>query len=470
MISQSSSRRSFLKQFSLGSGSLFLSPICQQLAAEAEADTKFPQRFVFLVKSSGLTPEAITPDALKGKKPEGAAPLKISLKDQKLPDSLKALDPFKDQLGIVQGFSGKMCLQGHTSYFGAMGVHASPNENSSGNPLRATIDTRLSSRYPSPFGHIGLALRGRAVGGAGDPLPNGNIYPGLSALGPGRELPFQASPDQAYDQLFGSALGSAQGRARYDLETGMLDFLGDDIKRLRKQIPSSEKEKLGHYLLAFEDLQERRKQLAKMKDQIREGAPVLTERYSSDLGIDRLESHFILAASSLITGLTRGVTIRMDNLEHVYRGIGLTEQNVHAIGHGTGSNGKSSMECRDIIRKYHIKLIAQLAEQLRSVPEGDGTMLDNTLIVYLSDAGEAHHGTLSEWPFLTVGGSGGKLSLPGNYFRMPEYGAVGHKTIGNFYTSILNAYGDDTLHFGDPDFTLEREGLPQRGPVASLIS
>lgn len=471
MNSQSTSRRAFLKQFSLGSGGAFLAPLLGQLAAEAGGTaTAFPQRFVFLVKSSGLTPKAITPESLHGKTSTGSSPLRVPLKGVTLPDSLRALEPHKDQLAIVQGFSGKMCLAGHTSYFGAMGVHASPSETASGRPLRATIDTRLSSRQSSPFGHVGLALRGRAVGGAGDPIPQGTLYPGLSALAPGRELPYQASPDQAFDQLFGSAVGSQKGRERYNLETGMLDFLSEDIKQLRRRVPGSEQEKLNHYLLAFEDLQERRKKLLTMSEDIRSGAPKLTDKYSSQLGIDRLASHFELAASCLITGLSNGVTIRMDNLEHVYTGLGLTEQNVHAIGHGTGSNGKSAEECRDVIRAYHIGLMAGLAKKLRSIPEGNGTMLDNTMIVYLSDAGEAHHGALHEWPFLIVGGCGGRLTLPGNFIRMPDYGKSGHGTIGNLYTSILNAYGDPIEHFGDPDFTLEREGLPQHGAIASLMS
>ena len=105
----------------------------------------------------------------------------------------------------------------------------------------------------------------------------------------------------------------------------------------------------------------------------------MTDKFTSKRGIDRLESHFVLAASCLIAGLSHGVTIRMDNLEHVYAGLGLTEQNVHAIGHGTGSNGRSADECRDVIRAYHIKLIAGLAAKLRSIPEGGGTMLDNTM-------------------------------------------------------------------------------------------
>ena len=97
----------------------------------------------------------------------------------------------------------------------------------------------------------------------------------------------------------------------------MLDFLSDDIKQLRKKVPSAEQDKLSHYLLAFEELQERRKKLLTMSKAIRNGAPKLTEKFSSQLGIDRLASHFELAASCLITGLSNGVTIRMDNLEHV---------------------------------------------------------------------------------------------------------------------------------------------------------
>ena len=465
------SRRNFIKGISLGSGGVLLAPLLRQLSAEAAgAPEVFPQRFVFLVKSSGLTPAAITPSSLLKKRLGSGSYFRAALRDHSLPKSLQALESFKEQVGIVQGFSGKMCLAGHTSYFGAMGVHSSPSETSSGNPLRATIDTRLSSRYPSPFGHVGLALRGRAVGGAGDPIPEGTIYPGISALAAGRELPFQASPDQAYDQLFGFATGSGEGRKRYALESGMLDFLSEDIRRLRREVPAAEQDKLNHYLTGFEELQERRAKLVAMRDTIRQSAPELTETYESDLGIDRLESHFTLAASCLIAGLSHGITIRLDNLEHVYTGLGLSEQNVHAIGHGTGSNGKTSEECRDTIRSYHIKLMAGLAAKLRSIPEGDGTMLDNTMIVYMSDAGEAHHGALHEWPFLIVGGCGGRLSIPGHYIRMPEYGQVGHRTIGNLYTSILNAYGDPVGHFGDLDFELEREGLPQRGPVDSLMS
>ena len=115
MNPQFTSRRAFLKQFSFGGSGILLSPLLGQLAATADGITSaFPQRFVFLVKSSGLTPKAITPELLRGKKATGSNPLRVSLKEVALPDSLRALESFKDQLAIVQGFSGKMCLAGHT--------------------------------------------------------------------------------------------------------------------------------------------------------------------------------------------------------------------------------------------------------------------------------------------------------------------------------------------------------------------
>jgi hypothetical protein len=465
-LSMNNSRRHFLRGLT-GTGAILLGPIANCLWATAEGSTKaMPQRFVFLLKSSGLTPDAITPPSLKSAIADQSRLHRIALKDHALPKSLRALEPFKEQVGIVRGFSGKMCLAGHTAWFGALGVHGSPSENSGGTPIRATLDTRLSARHPSPFKHIALALRGSAVGGG----MRGTLYPGLSAWGPGREVPYQGDPDQAYHQLFGSAMASQEKRLSYDLESDMFDFLSADITRLQSNVPGSEKDKLEHYLKAFEDLQTRRNKLARMKDVIQRGAPELTDKYHSEVGVDRLESHFILAASSLISGLTHGVTIRMDGLEHIYSGLGITEQNVHAIGHETGSNGRTSLECRDLIREYHIKLIAKLAKKLQNVPEGDGTMLDNTMIIYMSDAAEAHHGSGIEWPYVIVGGCGGKLRIPGHYIQAPGYHQDGHRTIGNFYTSILNAYGDPVEHYGNLDITLEKRGISQRGPVSDLLA
>ena len=97
-------------------------------------------------------------------------------------------------------------------------------------------------------------------------------------------------------------------------------------------------------------------------------------------------------------------------------------------------------------------------------------VFDNTMIIYMSPAGNKHHGTLEDWPFVTIGGCSGKLNLPGRYYQFPYYGKNGHKTIGNWWTSVLNAYGDPVEHYGDFDPGLMKGGLDQKGPIADFIA
>ena len=463
------SRRSFLQGLSLGAGTAVLSPLVRQMTAQADGvDRKqFPQRFVFVVKASGIIPERIEPETLKPKLGDKSAFINESLAGHALPAELAPLEKFKDQLAIVQGLSGKMCRGGHSSWFGAMGVYKTGGEHNSGTILRATVDSELARLFPAPFTHIGLALRGKVMGKDSE----GTLYPGLSAIGPNRELPFQASPDVAYQQLFGSAIANSdQARTRYQLQGNLLDFMVGDIKKLNTSLPTTEREKLGHYLNAFEELQVRRERLASMGDQIRTAAPEMDNRFTSKSPIQRQSAHLDLTAAALISGLTNVVTMRLDNISVTYTGLGLSDKSVHGIGHGETCNGKTPEEARDIIRLHHMTLLADLAAKLKAVPEGDGTMLDNTTIIYLSDSGNEHHGNLNEWPYLVIGGGGDRLKIAGRYIRYPEYGADGHRTIGNWWTTLLNAYGNPIPHFGNLDLDMKKNGVPQTGALSELMA
>lgn len=458
-------RRTFLKGLTLGSGATVLSPMLSQLAAESPSG--FPQRFVFIVKSSGIIADRIEPDFIRPRLEDKNQFINESLAGQQLPKTLQPLEPFKDQLAIVQGLSGKMCKGGHSSWFGAMGVYKTGGEHSSGSILRATADAELAKLFPSPFNHVGLALRGKVMGKETE----GTLYPGISAVGPGRELPFQASPDIAHDQLFGSAMANSDlARKRKGLQGKLLDFMVDDIKKLERTLPGAEREKMDHYLHAFEELQVRREQLATMGDEIRKTAPELDERFTSDTPEHRQAAHLDLTAAALISGITNVVTMRLDNISVNYPTLGLTERNVHGIGHRETCNGKTPEEARDLIREHHLKLVADLAAKLKAVPEGDGTMLDNTTIFYFSDAGNEHHASLAEWPYLIIGGSGGRMRLAGRYLRFPQYGADGHKTVGNWWTTWLNAFGNPIEHYGNLDLVLKKNGVPQTGPIAEILT
>ncbi len=462
-------RRSFLKGLALGSGGTVLGPMLGQMGLQAAGVDRrgFPQRFVFVVKSSGVIPGRLVPETLKADLTDRKRFINASLAAHRLPETLAPLEPFKDRLAVVQGLSGKMCKGGHSSWFGALGVYKTGGEHESGVILRATVDAEMAKLFPAPFNHVGLALRGKVMGNETE----GTLYPGISASGAGRELPFQASPDIAYQQLFGSAIMHGDGaKKRRGLESKLLDFMADDIRKLNRTLPGAEREKMGHYLNAFEELQARREKLAAMEAAIRASAPPFDEqKLVSEIPEIRQAAHCDLAAAALISGITNVITLRLDNISVTYAGLGLSDKNVHGIGHGEVCNGKTPEQARDIIRVHHMKLLADLAGKLEAVPEGDGTMLDNTTIIYLSDAGNEHHGNLEEWPYIVLGGSGGRMRIAGRYIRYPEYGADGHMTIGNWWTTWLNAFGNPVGHYGNFDLNLQKSGLPQKGALTELM-
>ncbi len=481
-------RRDVLRNLSLGASGAAISPamlpFMEQLRAHADGDvSRIPKRVVFVVKSSGLTPTALVPGALakehvkKGdvKKsgdnydlPEKLVPaeklVNASLKGRALPKTLKALEPFKDQMAIVQGLSGKMCKGGHSSWYGALGCYRTGGEHDTGQVKWATIDGELALHMPAIFPHVGLTLGGKVMD-SGVPIKNSVVYPGISAIGKDRPLPFQGSPMLAYKDLFGIVASGKGAKADVELKSTLLDFMVDDIKRLDKKIGGAEKEKLGHYLEAFESLRERGRRLKGVEAQVRKAAPVVNDKYTSQAETDRLEAHFDLAAASLISGLTNVVTLRVDTLSIIYKGLGIT-RGVHGIGHGETAGSMTPGEARDRIRRFHVEQIARLAGKLKRIPEGDGTMLDNTLIVYMSDAAEKHHASCIQWPFVLVGGLGDELKTRGQYLQYPHYGRKGHHTIANLYTSLLHAVGKKRDTFGQMDLNLDKE--MQKGPLTEL--
>lgn len=478
-------RRRVIKGLSLAALSPLLKPFLGQVRAQTEGispvgatgTSALPRRFLFVVKSSGLTPAELVPKYLAPKivKPgeekgwpdeleQSDTLLDLPLKDRELPNSLEPLAPFKDHLTILQGLSGKMCRGGHSAWYGALGCYYTGNEGNPGRAASATVDGALARALPAIFPHIGLTLGGKVLTGVKDSV----VYPGISALDADRPLPYQANPEMAYQDLFGITETGDDARARQGLKSMLLDHMVGDVKRLQGALGGADREKLDHYLAAFEDLRDRRRQLKGLEAKIRQDAPKVTDKYSSRIETDRLESHFDIAAASLISGISNVVTVRADTLEVTYRGLGISKH-VHGLGHSESVDGMTPVEARSRIRKFHLEQIGRVAAKLKAVPEGDGTMLDNTLILYLSDAAEKHHGSCIEWPFILLGGlnrhSGSNKG--GRYLQYPGYGKNGHRTIGNLYNTLMHLAGKPQDKFGRLDVNLD--AALQHGPLPELI-
>ncbi len=465
-------RRRFLKFTGVGAGSLALGPFIQRLQAEASGEVdKLPKRFVFVVRGNGLRPYGVVPQGLEDYgKPRFAAKKLIDepLSRRKLNASMKSLAPFKDQLTIIQGLSSRICKGPHGGHFGVLGAYTSGDHAP---PRRETIDISLSKQFPSIFPHLAFHIGYK---------PEEQIrYLDISAKAKNSRTPAYASAKLAYKDIFGAILSGGKAKQEAIANRNLMDFLVDDVKRVQKNLGSQEKEKLDHYLNGFEALRDRQAKLTDMKGSLKKHAPPMDDKYESEIETHRLEAHFDMSAAALITGLTNCITIRADDLGVRYQGFDhdrMKDISVHEIGHtadveGTtdryDSNWKQGREMRDRIRSYQMSLLAGLADKLKAVPEGDGTMLDNTLIVFFSDAGSQHHTSYDNMPTVLLGNMRGMIR-PGRYLHYPSYNKPGHRVFANLLMTLLHAAGLPSDQFGDPDRGLS-ESIDQSGPLSELI-
>ena len=167
------------------------------------------------------------------------------------------------------------------------------------------------------------------------------------------------------------------------------------------------------------------------------------------------------------------VAFTVDELGTRYTGIEDIENenvNLHDVGHNKSVGKFSAVEVREKVRCHHMALIDTIVTRLKGVPEAGGNMFDNTVLCYFPDNGETHHSKGTEWPFIVMAGKNARLDISGKYIRLPRYGKEGHKTLGNWYTTILNAYGNPIDHYGAIDTGLAQFGINQKGPIQQFLS
>ncbi|MGY8770430.1 MAG: DUF1552 domain-containing protein [Pirellulales bacterium] len=472
-------RRSLLKNaVSFGSTAAIFTPFLNSVAVHAAGDAAaMPKRFIFIVKASGLANDELVPSGYADAKAAYRLMrdkqitfrrdnlVDVSLADVGLPEVLKPLEAFRDRVNVVQGLSGNNLKGNHTSGYGTLSCY-----NSERAAVAPTVDALLGLQHSTgPYPMFGMATNGALLGQQSIP-EDAYVYPNISALKSGQGVAFQASPTKAFNELFGSAVMSeADLKKDSAVKRNLMDFLKDDAKRIRKRLTPFDRERFDGYVDTFESLRLRDQRKTALKDHIEKNAPdYIADKYTAMNHMDRMESQFELGTAAIIAGLTNVITLRPDTLGAQYQKLGTGTLGLHQIGHGSGVGDITSPQLRSKIDNYHMGLIAKMAKRFNSIPEGDGTMLDNTLIVYTSCAGGMHHGGITDWPFITVGGIGGKLKT-GRHLLYPSYANDGHKSIANLYMSIMTAadthYGK---YFGQLDPGLR--DLDLRGPLTELLA
>ena len=256
----------------------------------------------------------------------------------------------------------------------------------------------------------------------------------------------------------------------------MLRFLQSEESFKAGILKGYEKVKLSNHISSIEAIQARNLKLSKMSGSIAKHIPKIAPIHA-DGGVnasspEKQEAMTEVLIAALITGLTNVVTYTIDELSTPVRGLPGNESDrisIHAIGHNESYSGVSADKIRENIRIGHMQQVCRIVDRLKAEPEGKGTMFDNTMIMYFPEGGEGHHGHGTEAPFVVLAGDNCNVNMTGRYIRLPYHGTEGHKTIGNWYTTLLNVHGNPIKHYGDLDLEMSRKKLDQTGPIKELL-
>ena len=451
-------RRSLLKGVSLGAGAVVLQPFLNALAAEARGEAP-PPRIVFVVEANGLWEHHIRPQTL-GQVGGWNSPIDklidASLSGHALPEPIAPLEAFKDRMSIVLGLSSKHVTPNHGGGYGVF--NCCVQGQGQNHAVHAqTIDHALAATSPSVLPVVGLGV----------PASADRVFANwLSVSEPMRPLPFICQPEVAFRMLFGSVAEGEAGKL-YQARNKLLDWCRSDIRRVRDALPQMDREKLDVYLDTFEQMRSRQQKLSDIKDRLQANLPAL-DKFDCKRTTGRFEAQCSVAVSALASRLTNVVVIDTAcgyQGYHTWTDLGVTLDG-HAIGHMAGQPEREKHAVP--VRRFYAERVVDLARQMAAIKEGDGTMLDNSLIIYLSDAAEEHHGSGQQWPMVLVGNLGGRLKTAGRFLQFPGYNKPGHRTMSNFFLSLLHAIGDKREKFGESD--RELADIDTAGPLTEILA
>ncbi len=461
------SRRELLKRTALGTASLALTPSFNHLmAAPAKGPSAGLHRFVFIRKSNGNLPTQFGLPSFSAeelKKHKDKESFEVDLAKHELPDWLKGLDDHKENMTILHGISMSVSGGGHYSYSGCMGAYKAGRDILS-NIKWATVDFELAKLFPSPFGHVEMSLA----------VPHGRdhrtgIVSGYSAPAAKQRNYCYADPMTAYQELFKSVTNTDEAAS----DRALLDHLHDKESRQLKGLDGDERLKISGQVDSLQSIRDRSAKVESLGTKIKQHLPNIAPVHAdggADATLPQKQAAFTdVIVGALASGLTNVVTYTIDDLGTDITSLPENEQktSIHSIGHSVGSIGAASM--RDAIKTHHMKQVRTLVAKLKSIPEGNGSIFDNTTIIYMPETGAGHHGPDTEAPMVIMTGDNSKLDIAGRYIRLPFHATEGHKTLSNWYTTLLNAYGNPIEHYGDLDLEMSRKKMHQTGAIQQFL-
>jgi hypothetical protein len=370
-----------------------------------------------------------------------------------LSPSLQPLAPYRDRLLVVSGLDHKPGAQlpgepagGHGRIGGAWltGVHAKPTEGAdvqAGTSLDQIAAAQLGQATELPSLEIGLGSTEFA--GACDAGFSCAYTSTLCWRTPTSPLPMESNPRAVFERLFGDgdSTDPAVRHARMQKDRSLLDAVTDKVSHLQKGLGPRDRAKLTDYLDSVRDIERR---IQKAEAQSASELPVV-EQPSGSIPVvfeDYVKLMFDLQVLAYQTDKTRIITFMLtpELSSRSYPEIGIPEGH-HGLSHH--QNKPENLAKQAKLNTFHLKLFSYYLEKLRTTPDGDGSLLDNVMLLYGSGMSNSNLHDIHNLPTLLVGGGAGELK-GGRHLKCAD-----GTPLTNLYMTMLNKLGVREERFGD---------------------
>ena len=364
---------------------------------------------------------------------------------------LSPLEKFRDRVSIVSNLAHP-AAGGVGSDAGAdharsaavflSGVHPEQGSIHVGTTIDQIAAERIGQDTPIPS--IELSIEEVALScGSGYACAYSNT---ISWKTPTIPLPMENNPQVVFEKLFGDGSNNADRLARKQQSRSLLDSVMDQVASLQRELPASDRTRLGEYL---DDVREIERRIQKAENQI----PADLKLPEAPVGVpESFDEHFkimydlqVLAFRAEITRVATLMYAR-DTSGAVYPQSGIRD-GFHVASHH--SNNRANMDKFALINKYHVEMLAYFLDKLKSTPDGDGNLLDHSMVLYGSSMSNGNQHDHDPLPVVLAGGASGQL-IGGRHMTYAP-----HTPMSNLLLTVLDKLGIHADKHGDSTGKLE---------------
>jgi hypothetical protein len=368
-----------------------------------------------------------------------------------LPSSLQSLESVKEQVAVISGMDLQNAYPGShaTSNSAFLSAAQAKLTESTDYHLGTTVDQIAAKQIGTQSRLPSLELSMDLLSTVGQ-CDNGYacVYQNnLSWSSPTTPLPSEAHPRIVFETLFGEGGTPEQRKAALEKRASLLDSVTKEIRRLKTRVGASDRNKIDGYLESIREVERR----------IERAEATANDNPLPDLdrpvGVpamyaDHARLMFDLQLLAYQGDITRIISFQLarEASTRTYPEIGVPDPH-HPVTHH-GNNPEKLAKCAKI-NQFHVSLFAEFLEKLKATPEGNGSLLDHSLLLYGSGMGDSDAHNHSNLPILVAGGAAGNMN-GGRHIRFAN-----PTPLANLHVTLLNKVGVPMESFADSNGKVE---------------